>query len=66
MESNEEERFWLRSCKPLKFGEQAAACRIFVRILLMNVLKHIAYTFMRYAYAYVLYIFMNINFPGSW
>lgn len=64
MESNEEERFWLRSCKPLKFGEQAAACRIFVRILLKNVSKHIVHTSMRYAY--VLYIFMNINFPDIW
>lgn len=61
MESNEEERFWLRSSKPLKFGEQAATYRIFVRISLMNVSEHIAHTCVRYAY--VFYIFANINFP---
>lgn len=56
MESNEEERFWLRPSKPLKFGEQAAACRIFVRISLMNVSEHIAHTCVKYMLTYFTYL----------
>lgn len=35
MESNEEERFWLRSSKPLKFGEQAAACAVYLSVYIV-------------------------------